>query len=169
MKRKHQNLVANIFFRVICVKHNHFFSPFQQIITHIICSLWMVFTSSFTTFSMALTFCFCRPLSILCHRFLVTLVSPELSILGSEISTLAQVLHGTNKKKKQPWLASGNMWITSQHKCSQVVPGDAGLYGRTPQQMSILPWGLTFFWKNTHCLLRPVIWRCLSGWKEDLV
>lgn len=35
------------------------------------------------------------------------------------------------------------MWISSQHVNSgQVVPGDAGLYGRTQQQMSISPGNL---------------------------
>lgn len=43
------------------------------------------------------------------------------------------------------------MWIISQHDwCIQVVPGDAGLYGRTPKQMSILHWD--FFLLKEHAI-----------------
>lgn len=54
------------------------------------------------------------------------------------------------------------MWIISQHGwCIQAVPGDARLYGRTPQQMSILHWD--FFFPKEHaiaslCELNMIKW-----------
>lgn len=143
-----------------------------------ICSIWMAFLSYFATFSMASTFWFCRPLSSLCHRFLVALVSLVLSILEIRVLYFAvklPLLHRsrtlfTSNWPKSPTLTYIRQYVDQFTAC-QVWPGCAwwcrSLWKDTTTVN--LPWELTFFWRTHHCLIRPVIWRCWSGWKQDLV
>lgn len=151
---------------------------FQQIITHMICSIWMAFLSYFAAFSITSNFCFCRPLSSFCHRFLVALVSLVLSILEMRVLYFAvklPLLHRsctffTYKWQKSPTITyiriSGSVHsMPSVARLCLVM--QVSMEGHNNKCQS--PLGTYLLLKTHHCLIGPAIWRCFSGWKQGLV